>query len=55
VETFTELPVEGRRSNADRRRYFETRRFGKSNAGHLYPNDLSDEEKNAVLEYLKTL
>lgn len=55
VDAFTELPAEGRRSAADRRRYFETKRFGKSNSGHLYPNDLTDEEKNAVLEYLKTL
>ena len=38
-----------------RRSYFDTRRFGKSNAGHNFPDQLSDEEKTAVLEYLKTL
>ena len=40
---------------AVRRTYFDTRRFGKSNAGHLYPDQLSEAEKTAVLEYLKTL
>lgn len=40
---------------AIRRSHFDTRRFGKSNAGHDYPDELSDHEKHAVLEYLKTL
>ncbi len=38
-----------------RRSYFDTRRFGKGNAGHDYPEELSDAQKRAVLEYLKTL
>lgn len=40
---------------AVRRQYFDTTRFGKSNRGHDYPNTLTDDEKRAVLEYLKTL
>ncbi|MCG8650610.1 MAG: c-type cytochrome, partial [Pirellulales bacterium] len=40
---------------AVRRSYFDTRRFGKSSAGHDYPNQLTEPEKTAVLEYLKTL
>ncbi len=40
---------------AVRRSYFDTRRFGKSNAGHDYPDQLSEQQKRAVLEYLKTL
>jgi mono/diheme cytochrome c family protein len=40
---------------AERRHYFDTQRFGKSAAGHEFPSELSDEEKHAVLEYLKTL
>lgn len=40
---------------AIRRSYFDTRRFGKGNAGHDYPAELSDVQKRAVLEYLKTL
>ena len=38
-----------------RRTFFDTRVFGKSAAGHLFPNDLDEAEKRAVLEYLKTL
>jgi mono/diheme cytochrome c family protein len=38
-----------------RRSYFDTRRFGKSAAGHDYPDELDEDEKRAVLEYLKTL
>jgi len=39
----------------ERREYFDTSVGGKSALGHRYPNDLSAEEKRAVLEYLKTL
>ena len=40
---------------AVRRSYFDTRRFGKSRFGHDYPASLREDEKVAVLEYLKTL
>lgn len=40
---------------AIRRSYFDTRKFGKSNAGHNFPDSLSEAEKTSVLEYLKTL
>ena len=40
---------------ATRRSYFDTRRFGKSNAGHDYPEELTKNQKKAVLEFLKTL
>ncbi len=40
---------------ASRRRYFDTRKFGKSADGHDFPAALSDAEREAVLEYLKTL
>ena len=33
----------------------DTKLDGKSNTGHNYPDALSQEEKQAVLEYLKTL
>ncbi|MGI9444509.1 MAG: hypothetical protein ACR2N1_18695 [Rubripirellula sp.] len=46
---FTELDA------AIRRSYFDTNRFGKSNSGHDYPAELTDTERRAVLEYLKTL
>jgi len=40
---------------ASRRSHFDTRRCGKSYSGHDYPDQLSEAEKAAVLEYLKTL
>ena len=42
-------------SSAERRQFFDTTIRGKSAGGHLYPEVLSRFEKNAVLEYLKTL
>jgi hypothetical protein len=29
--------------------------FGKSTEGHTFPDALSEEEKTAVMEYLKTI
>lgn len=43
------------RFGAVRREYYHTGDFGKSSAGHDFPDELSEEEKQAVLEYLKTL
>jgi mono/diheme cytochrome c family protein len=54
IETFDALPARVA-SNAERRRYFDTTKKGKSAAGHTFPNKLSQEEKRALLEYLKTL
>jgi hypothetical protein len=39
----------------DRRHYFDTRALGKSAAGHDFAEVLDEEERRAVLEYLKTL
>lgn len=54
VEEYSETPS-GAWSKAERREFFDTRRLGKSAGGHTYPEVLTDEEKAAVLEYLKTL
>ena len=43
------------KSGHERRRYFDTAGFGKSAAGHDFPDALDEGEKRAVLEYLKTL
>lgn len=53
----TELPDVPAEASAARirRRFFDTRQFGKSAAGHEFPSVLTEEEKRAVLEYLKTL
>jgi mono/diheme cytochrome c family protein len=54
IETFYELPTDVT-AGWQRREYFDARAFGKSAAGHDFPNRLSEGEKRAVLEYLKTL
>ncbi len=54
ITTMSEVPADVE-SPAARRRYFDTRQFGKSAAGHRFPEALGEDEKLAVLEYLKTL
>lgn len=54
VETFDKLPPDVKSARAARW-YFDTRIIGKSAAGHLFPDELDEGEKRAVLEYLKTL
>ncbi len=39
----------------NRREFFDTARRGKSAAGHRFPEILTEQEKTAVLEYLKSL
>jgi mono/diheme cytochrome c family protein len=53
VEELEDLPP--KLTASERRWYFDTRMKGKSASGHDYPNSLSDEEKECLLEYLKTL
>ncbi len=53
IETFEKLPP--KLDGPQRRTYFNTERFGKSAAGHEFPEVLDETEKQAVLEYLKTL
>jgi len=54
VEEYDDLPA-GKLRSSERRRYFDTRKPGKSNAGHDFADVLDDDEKRALLEYLKTL
>ena len=54
VESFEDEPSDP--SNiAERRKIFDTRKPGKSAAGHDFPASLSESEKTALLEYLKTI
>ncbi len=55
VSEFDELPADVKSRRDERRRYYEAQFPGKSAAGHTYPDELSADEKRAVLEYLKTL
>jgi hypothetical protein len=50
----SELPADAD-TPAERRHYFDSRIPGKSAAGHEFPEELSEDEKTAVMEYLKTL
>jgi mono/diheme cytochrome c family protein len=54
VEVLADMPA-GKLPPAARRGYFDTRRPGKAAAGHDFPAALDEDEKAAVLEYLKTL
>jgi mono/diheme cytochrome c family protein len=54
VEVFDSMPAHAT-AGWERRQFFDTRGFGKSAAGHTFPDALSEDEKRAVLEYLKTL
>lgn len=54
IEELSEIPSNVTAPH-DRRDYFDTTQFGKSASGHTFPDVLTDEEKRAVLEYLKTL
>lgn len=39
----------------ERRKVYDTTRPGQSNAGHTFGDELTEEERRAVIEYLKTL
>lgn len=54
VAEFNELPSK-HLTPAEKRQYFDTRKFAKSAQGHLFPDKLDEDEKQAVMEYLKTL
>jgi cytochrome c553 len=54
VEALESLPA-GKLTTAERRTFFDTGRPGKSASGHDFPDALDEDQKAAVLEYLKTL
>ena len=49
------VPVPPGETSADRRRVYDTGQTGRGNAGHTYGDDLSDADRRAVIEFLKTL
>ena len=53
-DEFDKLPASAR-TPRQRRAYFDTTKRGKSAAGHLFPDKLTEPQKRAVLEFLKTL
>ncbi|MGQ0633719.1 MAG: cytochrome c [Planctomycetaceae bacterium] len=54
VDAFDALPAYVKTA-AEQREFFDTGKPGKSALGHLFPDELTDDEKADVLEYLKTL
>ncbi|WP_437192169.1 hypothetical protein [Planctomicrobium sp. SH527] len=54
VERMNRVPAEIQ-DPRERREFFDTTQFGKSASGHDFPDALSEKEKRAVLEYLKSL
>lgn len=54
IDAWQEVPAEVTTASA-RRQHFDTRKFGKSAAGHDFPAVLSEPQREDVLEYLKTL
>ncbi|MCE9552115.1 MAG: cytochrome c, partial [Planctomycetes bacterium] len=54
IESLDQVPATAS-SLRQRREYFDTQQHGKRAAGHTFPEQLSESEKRAVLEYLKTL
>ena len=55
LEVTTLEAVPDKTSGAEKREYFDTHLPGKSAAGHRFPEALSEAEKQAVLEYLKSI
>jgi len=54
VKEFAKMPAEAK-SSYEKRSHFDTRQQGKSRVGHTFPDSLSEPQKQALLEYLKTL
>jgi hypothetical protein len=47
--------AKGNLSPFERRKIYDTTRPGRGNGGHTFGDDLTEEERMAVIEYLKTL
>jgi mono/diheme cytochrome c family protein len=48
-------PPDPRAGGLERRKVYDTTQPGRGNGGHTYGDELNDEERAAVIEYLKTL
>src|SRR5262249_21375794 len=55
IKELSSLPASALGSRKERRRYFDTTQEGKSAAGHRFQDKLNEDEKHALLEYLKTI
>ena len=55
VEVLDEPPDLDKTPPIERRKVYDTTKPGRGNGGHTYGDGLSDAERRAVIEYLKTL
>ncbi|MFO0880343.1 MAG: c-type cytochrome [Gemmataceae bacterium] len=55
VQALQRTPDGGGPSSVELRKVYDTTKPGRSNAGHTYGDDLTDAERLALIEYLKTL
>jgi cytochrome c2 len=53
--TFLKRPPDPKLPGYERRKIYDTSLPGQSNAGHTFGDDLTDDQRRAVIEYLKTL
>jgi mono/diheme cytochrome c family protein len=53
--TVLEKPPGADAPESERRKVYDTTRPGRGNGGHTYGDDLTDDQRAAVIEYLKTL
>ena len=53
--TETRDPPSGKLAPIEARKVYDTSKPGRANTGHTYGDDLTDEERAEVIEYLKTL
>lgn len=54
-ETFTKIPASDSKDIRTLRDYYDTGRLGHSNSGHDFVESIPENEREAILEYLKTL
>ncbi len=55
VEVLKEAPATGKLPPIEARKIYDTRKSGRGNGGHVFGDDLTEAERMAVIEYLKTL
>jgi hypothetical protein len=55
VDLLDKAPDAAKTPSIEMRKVYDTTKPGRSNAGHTYGDELTDAERRAVIEYLKTL
>jgi mono/diheme cytochrome c family protein len=55
VEVLPQRPEGGKLSPLEQRKIYDTTQIGRGNGGHTFGDPLTEEERLAVIEYLKTL